>query len=267
MHSHEEQGFLQRIQIEIRHWTRREWSFAVVGQHWDDTEDYDAINEQTYSYFRRFVDGRRLSSLKPGSHILDFCSRTGMGTAYFYKHGLVGSAVCADVSKKMGKICTERLKEEGFKEFDWVLIQDYELPFDDRTFDAILCFETVEHFSQPERLIEELGRITRPGGTMILTTPNVLWEPIHAIAAILKLHHSEGPHRFIRYRHLLNMIASAGFKIEAAETTVLVPSGPNVLIRIGEWIEERTHRWLMPLIGLRRVIVARKPDKDEQSSG
>jgi ubiquinone/menaquinone biosynthesis C-methylase UbiE len=263
MQSHDEKGFLQRIQLEIRHWRRREWSFEDVGQHWDDTEDYDAINEQTYSYFRRFIDGRRLSNLKPGSHVLDFCARTGMGTAYFYKHGLVGSAVCADVSKKMGEICTKRLKEEGFSEFEWILLQDYELPFNDRTFDAILCFETVEHFSLPVRLIEEMGRVIRAGGTMILTTPNVLWEPIHAIAAVLKLHHSEGPHRFIRYKNLTNMIKSAGFKIEAAETTVLIPSGPSALIRIGEWIEKRTRRWLMPMVGLRRVIVARKDEADD----
>jgi SAM-dependent methyltransferase len=262
MHSHEQQGLFQRIRGELRHWTRTEWSFADVGQHWDETEDYDEINEQTYSYSRRFIDGHRLSNLKPGSHILDFCARTGMGTAYFYKHGKVEAAVCADVSQGMGEICTQRLKEIGLANFVWVQIHDYELPFEDQAFDAILCFETVEHFPFPARLIEEMGRITRPGGTLILTTPNVLWEPIHAFAAILKLHHSEGPHRFIPYKRLMRMIKTAGFEIENAETTVLIPAGPNALIRLGEWVERKTRRWLMPLVGLRRVIVARKPDID-----
>lgn len=265
MGSHEEQGFFQRMRSEFRHWMRSEWSFADVGKHWDETEDYDEINAQAYSYSRRFVDGKRLSSLKPGSHILDFCSRTGMGTAYFYKDGKVESAVCADVSQRMGEICTQRLKEQGVTNFEWVQIQDYELPFEERAFDAILCFETVEHFPHPARLIEEMGRVIRPGGTLILTTPNILWEPIHAFAAIVKLHHSEGPHRFIRYQRLRHMIETAGFEIENAETTVLIPAGPGPLIRLGEWIETRTRRWLMPLIGLRRVIVARKPETDSLS--
>ena len=88
---------------EIQHWLRRDWSFADVGAHWDATEDYDDINAETYSYFRRFVDGLRLSDLPVGARVLDICARTGNGTLYFHQHGKVGSAVCADVSAKDGR--------------------------------------------------------------------------------------------------------------------------------------------------------------------
>jgi SAM-dependent methyltransferase len=248
-----------RTLAELRHWLRRSWSFADVGAHWDSTEDYDDINAETYSYFRRFTDGLRLSSIPDGSRVLDLCARTGNGTLYFYEHGKVGAAVCADVSRKMGDICTRRLLEAGFDNFIWVPLSDYALPFAAGSFDAVLCFETVEHFPQPERLVAELARVTRPGGTMVLTTPNVAWEPVHALAAITGLHHSEGPHRFIRYRHLLHMIRSAGFHIDRAETTVFVPGGPRLLVNLGEWVEQRTRGSLMPLLGLRRVVVCSKP--------
>lgn len=243
---------------EIRHWLRRHWSFADVAEHWDRTEEYDDINKETYSYFRRFIDGLRLSDIPEGAHVLDICARTGNGTLYFYQHGKVGSAVCADVSRKMGEICRRRLKEAGLRDFVWVQIFDYSLPFATAEFDAVLCFETVEHFSQPERLVAELGRVTKRGGTLILTTPNVLWEPVHALAAIMGLHHSEGPHRFIRYRRLLYMVETAGFQVERAETTVLIPAGPAPLVRLGEWLEERTKHSLMPWVGLRRVLICRK---------
>jgi len=106
--------------------------------------------------------------------------------------------------------------------------------------------------------VRELGRVTRPNGILILTTPNLLWEPVHALAAITGIHHSEGPHRFLPYGRLIRMVQDAGFIIEENETTVLVPGGPEWLVSLGERIEERTRHSLMPLLGLRRVLICRK---------
>lgn len=245
---------------EVRHWFRPHWSFADVGDHWDHTEHYDAVNEETYSYYRRFIDGYRLSAdcFPDGAHILDFCARTGNGPLHFYQRGKIRSAVCADVSKRQGAICRRVLREAGFTNFLWLEVDDYRFPFSDGEFEAVLCFETIEHFSRPERLAAELGRVTRSGGTMVLTTPNVLWEPVHAFAAVVGWHHSEGPHRFIRYKRLLRMVEDAGFEIVRAETTVLIPAGPKSLTDLGERIEARTKNTLMPLLGLRRILICRK---------
>lgn len=158
----------------------------------------------------------------------------------------------------MGEICRQRLAEAGLEIFMWVPVSDNILSFSDASFDAVLFFETLEHFPEPARLVSELYRVLRPGGKMILTTPNLLWEPIHALAAIFKLHHSEGPHRFVPYRRLMRMVEETGFEITVAETTVLIPGGPEFLVQVGEWIEKRTRRTLMPILGLRRIIIGRK---------
>ena len=134
----------------------------------------------------------------------------------------------------------------------------YKLPFEDGAFDTVLNFETVEHFPEPALLVDDLARVTKPGGILILTTPNVLWEPVHALAAITGAHHSEGPHRFVRYRRLVDMVEQAGFEIVEAETTVFVPGGPDWLIKFGDWLEMRTRHTLMPWLGLRRVLICRK---------
>jgi SAM-dependent methyltransferase len=46
------------------------------------------------------------------------------------------------------------------------------LPFGDEQFDLIWCSEVIEHLDDPVHAMSELRRITRPGGSLILTTPN-----------------------------------------------------------------------------------------------
>lgn len=48
------------------------------------------------------------------------------------------------------------------------------LPFGDSTFDSVVCSEVLEHIFDPERFLRELGRVLRPGGTVLLTVP-FLW--------------------------------------------------------------------------------------------
>lgn len=46
------------------------------------------------------------------------------------------------------------------------------LPFPDATFDLVWVVEVLEHVRNVEQLVAELRRVVRPGGRMILTTPN-----------------------------------------------------------------------------------------------
>ena len=48
------------------------------------------------------------------------------------------------------------------------------LPFPDGAFAVVLCVEGIEHIENPFQLLRELRRVLRPGGVLLLTTPNIL---------------------------------------------------------------------------------------------
>jgi SAM-dependent methyltransferase len=48
------------------------------------------------------------------------------------------------------------------------------LPFEDETFDYVVCTEVIEHMENPFALCREIRRVLRPGGAVIMSTPNIL---------------------------------------------------------------------------------------------
>ena len=47
------------------------------------------------------------------------------------------------------------------------------LPYDDKTFDAVFCGETIEHHVDTDWLMSEANRVLKPNGKLVLTFPNI----------------------------------------------------------------------------------------------
>ncbi len=47
------------------------------------------------------------------------------------------------------------------------------LKYPDNHFDYIVSFQVIEHIEEDVRLIEEMSRVLKPGGVMVMTTPNI----------------------------------------------------------------------------------------------
>jgi len=48
------------------------------------------------------------------------------------------------------------------------------LPFEDASFDYVTCVEGIEHLENPFSCVREFARVLRPGGTLVITTPNIM---------------------------------------------------------------------------------------------
>jgi 2-polyprenyl-3-methyl-5-hydroxy-6-metoxy-1,4-benzoquinol methylase len=46
------------------------------------------------------------------------------------------------------------------------------LPFDDASFDLVVCFEALEHVTDPDHVLDELRRVLRPEGLLTVSSPN-----------------------------------------------------------------------------------------------
>jgi 2-polyprenyl-3-methyl-5-hydroxy-6-metoxy-1,4-benzoquinol methylase len=63
------------------------------------------------------------------------------------------------------------------------------LSFPDNSFDLLTSVEVLEHVGQPALMIQEVGRVLKPGGMAIITFPSLdfpmTYDPINRIAAFL----------------------------------------------------------------------------------
>jgi SAM-dependent methyltransferase len=77
--------------------------------------------------------------------------------------------VAGDVDHDL--IASRRAEFPGVR---WLLSHADVLPFRDGRFDALFAGELIEHLDDPTRGLREFRRVLKPGGRLILTTPNRL---------------------------------------------------------------------------------------------
>jgi ubiquinone/menaquinone biosynthesis C-methylase UbiE len=99
-----------------------------------------------------------------GREVLDAGCGVGYGTRLLAEHGparLVG----VDVS-------SEALAHAPANGAEWVQADLRELPFPADSFDLVVCFEVIEHVEEQERVLDELRRVLRKDGILLISSPN-----------------------------------------------------------------------------------------------
>jgi O-antigen biosynthesis protein len=99
-----------------------------------------------------------------GKAVLDAGCGVGYGTRLLAEHGparLVGVDISA-----------EALAQAPAESAELVEADLRELPFEADSFDVVVCFEVIEHVDDHERVMEELRRVLRPPGILLISSPN-----------------------------------------------------------------------------------------------
>jgi len=118
-----------------------------------------------------YIGGLLSEHVPAGSRVLDVASGHSLFTENVFLERLRREwhykVTCCDLAVS---VMEERVK--SFPQHDWLISDVVDLPFRADQFDAVLAGEILEHVPSTERALAEWARVLRPGGTLILTTPN-----------------------------------------------------------------------------------------------
>mgnify|MGYP000963965280 FL=1 len=122
-------------------------------------------------FYERFIRPKvsqtfwRLVDALPGQSLLDAGGGTGRVSQVLIGQGI--RVVVADESPEM-------LREASLKEGLLPLHTLTErLPFADETFERIIMVDALHHVAHQQRTAEELFRVLKPGGRLVIEEPNV----------------------------------------------------------------------------------------------
>jgi 2-polyprenyl-6-hydroxyphenyl methylase/3-demethylubiquinone-9 3-methyltransferase len=97
------------------------------------------------------------------------------------------------------------------------------LPFPDASFEFVLSTEVLEHTPDPQAGLRELCRIVKPGGTLLMTTPGRLWQPVVRAASALRLRRYQGWENFLWPRQAHRIAEQCGLRVEKLVGFNLLP--------------------------------------------
>ena len=105
------------------------------------------------------------------------------------------------------------------------------LPFVAGAFDGVYSVNMLEHVPDPKAVIDEAARVLRPGGRLLLITPNggVAW--LLELLERLHLKLPEGPHRFLDAAEV-RRLAAPHFQVRELRRFLAFPAGPPGLVRL-----------------------------------
>lgn len=103
-----------------------------------------------------------------GGRILEVGVGTGISLpSYSAKNRIVG----VDISEPMLEKARKRVDELGLTHVDAIEVMDAEaLEYSDASFDVVVAQYVITAVPNPEKALDELARVVRPGGEIIITT-------------------------------------------------------------------------------------------------
>jgi ubiquinone/menaquinone biosynthesis C-methylase UbiE len=126
-----------------------------------------AGGEIWYEHWHRY---HFAATLVAGRAVLDVACGTGYGSALLARQArrVMGADISNETIEHARAIYAAVTNLE-FRQADCAA-----LPFPDASFDAVVSFETIEHIEAQATFLDEVRRVLRPEGLLVLSSPNKL---------------------------------------------------------------------------------------------
>ncbi len=227
-------------------------------------------------------------ALVPGSKVLEIGCGAGFLSVALAQRGLRVQAI--DPAEAMVELARRHAVESGTAELLSLAVGDVSaLTFEDGCFDLVIAIGVIPWLEQPESAIQEMARVIRPGGHVILTADNraglvVLLDPwynpvlrplrllVKGARARLRPHlpSSGAPEATFHSRRFIDeALASAGLVKTSGKTLGfgpftflyhrLLPEAPGLPLH--QWLQRLADRGVPVLrsTGVSYLVRARKP--------
>lgn len=125
----------------------------------------DSSDQSLAGPYRGAWDVLAAEALPPRARILDL----GCGPGFLLRHLDARAYHCVGLEMRADVALEARESAPGT---EVALGDGTRLPFADRTFDAVVALEVLEHVNDDALLLAEIRRVMRPGGLLMLTTPH-----------------------------------------------------------------------------------------------
>jgi len=129
-----------------------------------------------YYYLKEYVNGKR---------VLDVACGSGYGSEIIANYGC-SLYLGIDVSEEAIKYARKHYKRDNV---NFICENGIDLrSVGDNEFDVVVSYETIEHIKRYDLFLKELKRVTKPNGTIIISTPNKKYSSPNKIQPINKYH-------------------------------------------------------------------------------
>jgi ubiquinone/menaquinone biosynthesis C-methylase UbiE len=208
-------NFEEKVLAEIRQETYGE----DIGQtSWITTDEYDTF----FSWL----------NLSAGAHVLEIASGSG-GPALYLASKFKCRFTGLDINEEGIKTANQQALDAKITDAKFQLADvNQRIPFDDETFDAVMCMDSANHFGDRLSILREWHRVLKTGRRILFTDPVVITGAVSNEE--LAARSSIGFFIFIPLETTENMIREAGFKLVRREDVT-----GNIVLTSGRWHESR----------------------------
>lgn len=154
--------------------------------------------------------------------------------------------------------------ERGLSGITWRTSDIQAINHKDASFDTVISCETIEHVPDPRRAIRELARVLKPGGRLLLTTPNYLgtmglYRGYMRLTGRRYTEEGQPINNFMLLPRVRSWVARTGLRVETVDAVghyLPFPGRPPIELPIFN-----SPRWLQRWFALHSLVVAEKPSE------